>query len=125
MTVDEWLSWDQDPGELFNVLRDQISDRKLRLFACGCARQVLPLLTDERSKQAILSGELLADGLISSDQAMAAAEEANAASMDAAAAHGTFSTCANLAVAAKYTVNDEKLEVRALLVLLPLNTGSI
>jgi hypothetical protein len=104
MTENEWLSWDQDPGELFNVVRDQVSDRKLRLFACACARQVLSELTDERSRQAIPKGELLADGLISSEQAMAAVVEANAAVMDAAAAHGTFSTPAHLAVAAKYTI---------------------
>jgi hypothetical protein len=104
MTEAEWLSWDKDPGGLLNVVRDPISDRKLRLFACACARQVLSLLSDGRSKQAVPMGELLADGLISPEQAMAAAAEAGAAVMDAAAAHGAFSTAVNLALAARYTL---------------------
>ena len=49
MTEHEWLTCD-DPKRMLDALRDHIghiSDRKLRLFACACCRQVWHLLMDD------------------------------------------------------------------------------
>ena len=76
MTESEWLA-STDPqamlawltGDYSPVARDlgpaRVSDRKLRLFACACVRQVWHLLTDERSRQAVEVAELFADGMVS------------------------------------------------------------
>lgn len=76
----EWRIWIAvQPGVL--------SDREHRLFACWCCRQVWHLLTDERSRQAVVVAELYADGRTSRDELAAAydaATDAWAATMDAA-----------------------------------------
>ena len=52
MTEAEWLAA-TDPGAMLNLVRDQTSDRKLRLFGCAAARRVWRFLSDERSRQAV------------------------------------------------------------------------
>ena len=51
MTEAAWLAC-TDPRPMLEFLRDQASDRKLRLFACGCCRHVWDWL-GEKSRHAI------------------------------------------------------------------------
>ena len=66
MTEAEWLVC-TDPRPMLEFLRDKASDRKLRLYACACCRQVWDLLLDERSCTAIEVAEQYADGLTSDE----------------------------------------------------------
>lgn len=61
MTEAEWLDSDNSPLML-EYLHDRVSDRKLRLFACACARRLWPLLTNEQGRQAIEVAERFANG---------------------------------------------------------------
>src|SRR5690348_3067151 len=75
MTEAEWLS-----SDLFTLLGKvkgeysrrnvpgKASERKLRLFACACCRRIWPLLTDPRSREAVLAGERYADGKATSQE---------------------------------------------------------
>jgi hypothetical protein len=87
MTEQEWLEcedpqvmleqfyWGPNPvGEITSTgfRRDRPHDRKLRLFACACVRQIQHLLPDKRNRDLIEVSELYADGL-SSDEALEAA----------------------------------------------------
>lgn len=60
MNEQQWLTSD-DPATMMAALT-LVSDRKLRLFACACCRQVWHLLTDPRSRRAVEVAERYADG---------------------------------------------------------------
>jgi hypothetical protein len=64
MTEAEWLVC-SDPKPMLEFLRFRMSDRKLRLFACGCCRRVWQLLPDMRSRRTVECAEMLADGALS------------------------------------------------------------
>jgi hypothetical protein len=49
------------PPHLLGLVRDRAGDRKLRLFACACARRVAHLVKDERAKQALAFAEQMAE----------------------------------------------------------------
>ena len=61
MTEAEWLAC-VDPNAMLELLRCKASDRKLRFFILACCRRVLHLLTDERSRNAVMVGERYIDG---------------------------------------------------------------
>jgi hypothetical protein len=62
MNEQDWLSC-TDPTPLLRFLEEaQIGERKARLLACACCRQIWPLLPDPRSRQAVVVAERYADG---------------------------------------------------------------
>jgi hypothetical protein len=57
---------------MLRFLGGRAAERKLRLFACGCARQVWHLLASRRSRRAVEVAELHADGRVGSEDLRAA-----------------------------------------------------
>src|SRR4051794_14129301 len=66
MTEVEWWAC-TDPGVLLESVREQVSDRKLRLFACACCRTVWHLL-HKRARRAVRATEEWLDGLLTSEE---------------------------------------------------------
>jgi hypothetical protein len=60
MTETQWLAC-EDPVAMLEQLPDHNWERKFRLFACACCRQVWHLLSDERSRRGVEVAELYAD----------------------------------------------------------------
>ncbi len=77
MTDTEWLA-SADPEALVNFLRGRASDRKLRLFACACCRDIWPYLTEEVSRRSVEAAEAFADGQASKQELRAAKRAAGA-----------------------------------------------
>jgi hypothetical protein len=71
MTEQEWLECG-DPQKMLGFLRGKARDRKLRLFACACCRQVWHLLPDEKVRGAVEAAERFADGLADAQELEAA-----------------------------------------------------
>ncbi len=78
------LSWVQDTNqfETHPAPYIDISERKLRLFACAFCRQVWNLLTDGRSRIAVEVAEKYADGLATEDERWEAEHDAFIAAPD-------------------------------------------
>jgi hypothetical protein len=75
MTEAEWLA-SSDLNAMLEHLGEQISPRKLRLFACACCRRVWDLLHEPACRQAVVVAERFADGLATKEELMAARNEA-------------------------------------------------
>jgi hypothetical protein len=78
MTEDEWVAC-TNPLPMLDSLAGGTSDRKLRLFACGCLRHIWHLLSDERSRMAVEIAEHYADGTASRDKLINARDGAREA----------------------------------------------
>jgi hypothetical protein len=87
MTERDWLECTDSP-KMLEFLWEKASDRKLRLFACGCCRLVWHLFIDERSNRAVEAAEQYADGAISDGELDAAAVAAYDAYTEAKVADG-------------------------------------
>jgi hypothetical protein len=61
MTVEEWLAC-EDPERMLKSLQGKASERKLRLFACACARLLWGRLPAALVERAVEAGERHADG---------------------------------------------------------------
>jgi len=80
-----WLAC-ADPDSLLRFLGENVSERKLRLFACASCRRVWGRLPDARSREALDVVERFADGRASSEEIEAARQAARAAQQQAAGA---------------------------------------
>jgi hypothetical protein len=58
-----WLAC-TDPTPMLEFLRGKASERKLRLFACACCRDIWNLIRSESSRRALEASEDYADGKI-------------------------------------------------------------
>jgi len=74
----EWLE-SQDVQRMLHYLREQASDRKLRLFAVACCRRVEPCLVDRRSQNNVEVNELYADGVADGNELESACRAADQA----------------------------------------------
>jgi hypothetical protein len=86
MTEEQWLAC-KNPDTMLDFAwdhQDKISNRKLRLFAVLCSRQVWDLL-DVRSRHAVEIAERYAEGLASPEELQIATNEADNAADDASA----------------------------------------
>jgi len=61
VTEGEWNA-SSNPTPMLQFLHGKARERKLRLFACACARRVWPLLKDERTREAVEMAEQFAAG---------------------------------------------------------------
>jgi hypothetical protein len=64
MIESEWLACD-DPERMLSFVREQRTDRKLRLFGCACCRRIWDIMTFQRSRYAVETAEQFADGIVS------------------------------------------------------------
>jgi hypothetical protein len=70
MSDREWLTSD-DSAAMLRAVRPRAAERKLRLFACACARLVWDRLPPGLLREAVEAGEAAADGVISDDERQA------------------------------------------------------
>jgi len=76
MTEAEWLEC-KDPKALLETLQGWASERKFRLFACGCSRRIWQLLETGSSRNAVVMAERHADDDCSDEDLQAANQSAH------------------------------------------------
>jgi hypothetical protein len=84
MNEEQWLAA-AAPLAMLEYLTDRTSARKLRQFACACARRWWPQLTQARARQAVELAERYADNGVPQAELQQAHEQAQMASMMAPA----------------------------------------
>ena len=82
MTEQDWLNC-TDPEAMLDTIKEKVSNRKLRLFACACFRRIWHLLGDERSREGVEVFERFVDGQATADEFTKANQAVNAATDDA------------------------------------------
>jgi hypothetical protein len=84
MSEEEWITCTtcRDTGKMQDYLPGKGSPRQLRLFACACCRRIEALLSDPRSRRALMVAEQHADGRAGDEAISAAREEADQAVSD-------------------------------------------
>ena len=66
MIETEWLTC-SNPDQMLYLLKNEASERKLRLFAAACCRRIWRFMEDEHGRRAVESAEAFADGEIGGD----------------------------------------------------------
>jgi hypothetical protein len=74
MTEAEWLA--TDLMTMWRYLADKASERKLRLVAVACCRELWEFIRDERGRRATVVAERYADGMATAGELQAAYEDA-------------------------------------------------
>jgi hypothetical protein len=67
VTESDWLNC-TDPTPMLEFLQGKASQRKLRLFACACARLLWDSLPNGILREVVEAGEQYADGLLSNEE---------------------------------------------------------
>jgi hypothetical protein len=80
--ADHWWTECTDPMRMLRHIHGKVSDRRLRLYACGCCRRIWRWLGDERSRRAVEAAEGLADGSVAAGDLAAAQASAQQAVLD-------------------------------------------
>jgi hypothetical protein len=83
MMTEEELLHCPEPELMLDMLRRNVSDRRLRLFAVACCRRIWHLVRDERSRRAVDVAEAFADDTATDEQLLTAAESAGRAVREA------------------------------------------
>ncbi|MBY0522806.1 MAG: hypothetical protein K2R98_05390 [Gemmataceae bacterium] len=92
---------------MLDFLRGKTSDRKLRLFAVGCYRHILHLISDQRSIHAVLVAERFVEGAASLEELRDATREARQAYDEGVPREGgTYHT--NAALGATYFASEAR-----------------
>ncbi|OAI50770.1 hypothetical protein AYO44_17530 [Planctomycetaceae bacterium SCGC AG-212-F19] len=110
MTEEEWLAC-EDPAQMLQYLWNRPSDRKLRLFACACARRTKP-------HTVVDVAEAFADRQIGQEEVWQARSQVGAimgGSSEAAALHAAVGTIADYPFAAARGAAEQAALYRSLL----------
>ena len=108
MSETEWLMA-TEPQAMLRFLEGSgaATDRRLRLFACGCCRRIWEVMTDRRSREAVEVAERFAEGTLDWQEMRAAYENACDAEYDRASGHdATDSAASSGGVAAAYAAGN-------------------